>query len=134
MSTVIQRQKSAKEKAAQVLGSLAPEPPPLRMDAGGTLRVGPTRVRLDTVIYAFNTGSTAEEILEDYPTLNLPDIYLIIAYYLRHREIVDAYLADGEKLAEAVQQENEARWSKGGIKERLLARRSAREQAQCSDS
>jgi uncharacterized protein (DUF433 family) len=134
MSTVAQLQQTTRAHAQKVLESLTPEPPPLRIDEGGVLRVGSTRVRLDTVIYAFNTGSTAEEILTDYSTLNLPDIYLVIAYYLRHREVVDAYLAEGEKLGAAVQQENETRWPKEGLKERLLARRTAREQGQCSDT
>src|SRR3954453_21340341 len=74
-----------KEQAKAVLESLTPEPPPLRLDSNCVLRVGSTRVPLDTVIYAFNTGSTAEGIHEDYSSLELADIYLVIGYYLRHR-------------------------------------------------
>jgi uncharacterized protein (DUF433 family) len=115
-----------KEQAKAVLESLAPEPPPLRLDASCVLRVGPTRIPLDRVIYAFNTGCTAEEILDDFPTLNLTDIYAVITYYLWHREVVDAYLKAREEYAEEIRREHEARWPTEGIKERLLARRAER--------
>jgi hypothetical protein len=39
-----------KEQAKAILESLAPPPPPVRL-ADGVLRVGRTRVTLDTVIY-----------------------------------------------------------------------------------
>ena len=52
-------------------------------------------VRLATIIgNAFNSGSTAEEILLKYPSLNLTDIYAVITYYLWSREEVDAYLEE----------------------------------------
>jgi uncharacterized protein (DUF433 family) len=115
-----------KEHAKAVLESLTPEPPPLRLDADCVLRVGPTRIPLDRVIYAFNTGCTAEAILDDFPTLKLTDIYAVITYYLWHREVVDAYLRAREEHAEEIRREHEARWPKEGIKERLLARRAER--------
>ena len=96
---------------------------PLRIDADGVVRVGRTRVTLDTVIAAFREGFTAEEIAEQYPSAELADVYATIAYYLRDREAVDAYLAEGEALAKAVRRQNEARWSPSGLRERLLARR-----------
>jgi hypothetical protein len=39
------------------------KPPPLSVDDDGVLRVGGTRVRLETVINAFQVGCAAEEIL-----------------------------------------------------------------------
>ena len=42
------------------------DPAPLVIDADGVVRVGGTRVRLDTIIHAFNEGATAEEILQQY--------------------------------------------------------------------
>ncbi len=118
-----------KEQAKAVLESLtaAPPAPPLRLDASDVLRVGPTRVPLDTVISAFNSGCTPEAILEDFPTLNLPDIYAVITYYLQHRELIDAYLEERQKHAEEVRREIETMWPTEGLKERLLARRTAKE-------
>jgi uncharacterized protein (DUF433 family) len=109
----------------ELLDALVAKAAPVRMDDGGTLRVAGTRVRLDTVIGAFNNGSTPEEILFKYPALNLTDIYATITYYLWHRDEVDAYLQERQLLAAEVQRENEARFSPKGVRERLLARRAA---------
>ena len=99
------------------------QPPPIQADEVGVLRVGGTRVRLETVINAFKSGSAAEEILLKYPSLNLTDIYAVITYYLWSREEVDAYMEERRRQEEAVHRENEARFSSAGVRERLLARR-----------
>ena len=54
---------------------------PLAVDIQGVLRVGNTRVTLDTVIAAFADGATAEEIVQQYPSLHLADVYSVIGYY-----------------------------------------------------
>ncbi len=105
--------------------TLVPEAPPLREDQGGVIRVAGTRVRLDTVVFAFNNGATAEEILLRYPSLALSDIYAVIAHYLRHRAEVDAYVVERERIAEEARQESEKRFPRDGLRERLLARRAA---------
>ena len=64
---------------------------PLVADANGVIHVGRTRVTLDTVIAAFLEGSSAEEIGEQYSSLQLSDIYSAIGYYLRYRVEVDTY-------------------------------------------
>ncbi|MEP0758427.1 DUF433 domain-containing protein [Trichocoleus sp. DQ-A2] len=43
--------------------------------------MGGTRVTLDTVVAAFNSGATAEEIVFQYPSLQLANIYAVISYY-----------------------------------------------------
>ena len=75
------------------------ESPPLREDADGALRVGQSRVLLELVIRAFQDGATPETIVQRYSTLALPDVYAVIAYYLRHRNEVEAYLARREQQA-----------------------------------
>ena len=105
--------------------AIAPEQLPLSEDADGVIRVGGTRVTLQTVVEAFNDGCAAEEIASQYPSLHLADIYATITYYLRHRNEVDAYVQRQESLADAVRQENLARFDQRGIRERLLARRKA---------
>ncbi|HEY0552792.1 MAG TPA: DUF433 domain-containing protein [Thermoanaerobaculia bacterium] len=103
--------------------ALTTEPIPLHTDQGGVVRVGGTRVTLDSVIYAFREGSTAEQILEQYPSLRLADVYAVISYYLRHGEEVDAYVEEQRRQAEEVRRQDEARFDRSGIRERLLARR-----------
>ena len=102
---------------------VAPEPVPLNTDADGIVRVGHTRVTLDTLVYAFCEGATAEDIVQQYPSLLLEDVYSVIGYYLRRRGDVEAYLRERENVAARVRQENEARFDPQGVRERLLARR-----------
>jgi len=53
----------------------------------------------------------------------LADVYSVIAYYLRRRAEVDAYLQQRRELAEKIRKQNESRFDPSGIRERLLARR-----------
>lgn len=91
--------------------------------ADGVVRVGKTRVTLDTVVYAFHDGATPEEIVQQYPALSLEEVYSVIGYYLRRRSEVDVYLEERQKVAALVREENEARFDPSGIRTRLLARR-----------
>jgi uncharacterized protein (DUF433 family) len=84
------------------------EAPPLREDQDGALRVGESRVLLELVIRAFQDGATPETIVQRYSTLSLPDVYAVIAYYLRHRDEVEVYLAHREKTAGKVRERIEA--------------------------
>ena len=83
---------------------LQPEAPPLCWDASGALRVGGSRVLVELVIHAFQDGATPEAIAQRYPTATLADIYAVIAYYLRHREEIEAYLDAREQRAKEVRQ------------------------------
>jgi putative exporter of polyketide antibiotics len=68
-------------------------------------------------------GSTPEEIIQQFDTLELADIYTVVGYYLHHRQEVDAYLAQQRLEAEEVQKMIEAKFNPVGIRERLLARK-----------
>ena len=102
---------------------IQPIPLPLKLDKAGVVRVGGTRVTLDTVVRAFIRGATAEEIAQQYPSLSLPDIYATISYYLQNREDVEKYLEKRQMHARSVKQENQKRFDQSGIRERLLARK-----------
>jgi uncharacterized protein (DUF433 family) len=104
---------------------LAAEPVPLGRDADGVIRVGGTRVTLDTVVDAYLSGATADAIAEQYPSLSTADVYTTLGYYLRHRNEVDAYLSDRRAQADRLRQENERRADPAGVRARLLARRPA---------
>jgi len=103
--------------------TIVAEPPPLFTDADGVIRVGNTRVTLDTVVSAFEEGATAEEIVYQYPTLNLADVYAVLGYYLQRQDEVKTYLQRRHRQAQIVRESNEARYDPQGIRERLLARR-----------
>lgn len=99
------------------------EPTPLTAGQDGVVRMANSRVTLDTVVYAFNKGANAEEIVDMYPSLRLADVYSVIGYYLRHRAEIDVYLKDREAIRAEVRRENEARFPSTGLRERLLSRR-----------
>ena len=96
---------------------------PLYANSNKTLCVGGTRVSLDTVVAAFNEGATAEEIVQQYPTLKLADVYCVLGYYLEHQLEVAEYIQQRESVAQDIRDENEARFDPSGIRARLLARR-----------
>jgi len=98
-------------------------PVPLEIKEDGVVRVTGSRVTLDTVVGAFNEGASAEEIVEQYPSLALTDVYAVLNYYLHEKQTVDVYLSEYRQRGEQIRREVEARFSPVGIRERLLARR-----------
>lgn len=71
----------------------------------GAYWVTGTRVSLDSIVYQFREGQTAEGIAADFPVLSLEQVYGAIAYYLGHREEIDAYLREGEAQFEREREE-----------------------------
>jgi len=109
---------------------VSPDAPCIRPEAGGTWRVGDSQVLVDIVIEAFDNGATPEEIVSNYPTASLGDVYCVIAFYLRHRDIVQAYLDERERHAVAMRQRVEQmhgeRYHK--LRDRILARQQQAQQ------
>lgn len=101
---------------------LTADPPALTTGDDGVVRVGGTRVTLDTVVEAFREGLTPEEIQQQYPSLGLSHVYSAITYYLHHRSEVEEYLEQRARQRAEVRQEVEKRFDPTGIRERLLAR------------
>jgi uncharacterized protein (DUF433 family) len=91
----------------------------------GVWRIAGTRVSLDSVVYSFLDGATPEEICQDFSSLSLAQVYAAIAYYLQHRDKVDAYLKTQEQAAEKLRQELRVRHRDflRDLRERLLAHR-----------
>src|SRR5438445_6156205 len=81
---------------------LQADPPPLRVDEGGVIRVGKSRISLDLVVEQYENGMTPEDMVRAYDTLVLADVHAVIAYYLRHRDGVRAYLKRRAAEAEAL--------------------------------
>jgi uncharacterized protein (DUF433 family) len=98
--------------------------PPLRVDEGGAVRVGNTRITLDLIVEQYENGMTPEEMVRAYDTLALADAHAAIAYYLRHKAEVRAYLKRRAEEAEALRAKIEAERPRVS-REELLARRNA---------
>ncbi len=99
------------------------DPVPFSEDLDGFIRIGGTRVPLETVLDAFSNGSTPEEILQQYPSLDLADIYSVIGYSLRRRQEIERYMERVRIRSDLVRKENERRFDPNGIRDRLMARR-----------
>lgn len=100
----------------------------LRVDEGGVVRVGNTRISLDLIVEQYENNMTPEDMVRAYDTLVLADVHAVIAYYLRHRDEVRAYLKRRTEEAEALRAKIEAERSRVS-RDELLARRRAREKA-----
>lgn len=90
---------------ASIVGTI---PKPVRLVEGKTLRVGNTRVSLDSVVYAFNEGMDAAETQYNFDTLTLAEIHGAISYYLHNKAEVDKYLEHLRAEYERVRAENHA--------------------------
>ncbi len=119
------------EREVTGLLPLHAERPPLRVDEGGAVRVGRSRVTLDLVVEQYENGMTPEDMVRTYDTLELADVHAVIGYYLRHRDEVRAYLKRREEEAATLRTKIEAERARVSRKE-LLARRSAREKDKVS--
>jgi len=98
---------------------------------GGAVRVGNTRVGFDLVVHWFKEGKTPEQIVQDYESLELADVYSVIAYYLRHRDEMDACLKRWDDEGEETRKRHETKYPPVSRAE-LLKRREAMEKAHAS--
>lgn len=95
---------------------------PLTLTEDGTIRITGSRVTLDSVVYAFKDGATAEQIHYSFPSLTLRQIYGAISYYLEHTPEVEDYLRQQEQVAEEVRREIESRQDNTALIERIRGR------------
>ena len=86
------------------------DPTPLRVHENGTVYVGSTRVMLELVIEAYKAGNRPEQIVEIWDVLKLSDVHRVIAYYLEHRDDVEAYMRQQEARGQLLREENEKRY------------------------
>ena len=100
---------------------------PLRTDEHGAIRIGNTRVTLDSIINFYLQGESPEDLHAGFPSVPLSDIYAVIAYYLSHRAEVDSYLKRRNNEAERIRLEVEAKYPPKVTRAELQARLDARQ-------
>jgi uncharacterized protein (DUF433 family) len=66
--------------------------------------VAGSRVSLDSIVYAFLDGQSAESIAQSFPVLTLEQVYGAIAFYLANRPEIDSYLVQVRNGFEALRQ------------------------------
>lgn len=62
----------------------------------GSYRVAASRVSLDSLVYLFREGLSAESMVESYPALTLEQVHGALAFYLGNQKEIDEYLAEGQ--------------------------------------
>ena len=110
--------------------TITADPVPLRLDHYGTYRVGNSGVRLDTIVFSHNAGSSPQKIVEEFPSLELSDVYAVVGYYLKHKSEVDGYIAEREQsaaeLRKKLEEEGITALDNGDFRARLVERWNAR--------
>jgi len=66
----------------------------------GGLFVAGTRVSLDSIVICFQEGESPERIVQSFPALKLWQVYGAIAYYLENEEMINEYIAEGQRELE----------------------------------
>lgn len=104
---------------------------PFTITEFGTIRIADSRVSLDSVVHNYKLGATAEQIAYSFPSLQLQDIHLAIAYYLTHRDEVEEYMrqqkAESDALLQQLESDPEYLKRSSELRERVLARWAARQ-------
>jgi uncharacterized protein (DUF433 family) len=72
----------------------------------GAYRVGETRVSLDSLVYLFREGMSAESMVDSYPALTLEQVHGALAFYLANQQDIDTYLVEGQRTAELQHKES----------------------------
>jgi uncharacterized protein (DUF433 family) len=106
--------------ASRLLGTLASR-------RNGGYYVSGTRVSLDSIVYAYRRGESAESIRQNFPSLSLVQVYGAITFYLSNQRTVDAYLTEAEKDWDEFAREHplpeELRQKLEGARQEISARR-----------
>ncbi len=95
----------------------------VRVDEHGVMRIGNSRVMLNSIVAGFEQGHSPETLQQPYPALRLEEVYGAITYYLAHTDEVHAYLKRQDELWEAWRAKSATRSSP--VVERLRALRAA---------
>jgi uncharacterized protein (DUF433 family) len=82
----------------------------------GGYSVAGTRISLDSVVYSFKRGNSPEGIREEFPLLELWQIYGALAFYLAHETAIEQYLDEKEQEIDAcsvpMSRENPELWER----------------------
>ena len=72
----------------------------------GAVIIVPSGFKVRMLAEKYLSGSSVEDLHEDYPFLTFGQIHAALAYHWDHKEIVDAQIAAGEAMARAYMSEH----------------------------
>jgi uncharacterized protein (DUF433 family) len=93
--------------------------PDFLQDTDGEIRLTGHRIGLFHVVHYYNEGYSPEMLLGQYPSLPLPLIHRVIAFYLENRAEVDAYVADYRDELNRQRMANPRRIDTAALRQRL---------------
>ena len=64
---------------------------------GGQPAIDDTRVRVKNIVALLKEGKTPEQMLVEYPLLNLAQVHAALAYYYDYTEEIEAALKEDEE-------------------------------------
>ena len=77
---------------------------------GGKPRIAGHRIKVqDIVIWHEHMGLSPDEIISQYPTITLADVYAALAYYFDYREEIDRRIEEDDAFVEAFKRNNPSR-------------------------
>lgn len=86
---------------------------------GGKPRIDGHRITVeDVAVWHERMGMSPDEIVYNYPTITLSDVYAALAYYFENRERINADILEGELYV----QEMKAKFGPGPLQEQLRRR------------
>jgi len=72
----------------------------------GTPHVAGTGVTVRTIVRWYKRGLSAEDIVAEYPHLELSQVYAALAYYHANRAVMEAELAAEERESDRIEHEH----------------------------
>jgi uncharacterized protein (DUF433 family) len=93
----------------------------LRQAPDGEIRLADHRIGLLHLIHYYNEGYSVEMLACQYPTLPLPLIHKVVAFYLENQAEVDAYVARCQDELARQREANPHRLDLAALRQRLAA-------------
>ena len=88
----------------------------------GAVIIVPSGFKVRMLAERYLSGSSVEDLREDYPFLTFGQIHAALAYYWDHKEIVDSQIAAGEAMARAYMSEHPQGLLRSELLEQLKTR------------
>ncbi len=74
---------------------------------GGKLRIDGTRITVHRIATLYKQGQTVKDIIQTYPHLSYPQIYVTLAYYHENQAQIDAELVEIKAEYERLKSQNQ---------------------------
>jgi uncharacterized protein (DUF433 family) len=75
--------------------------------SGPKARIAGSRIRVsDVAIWHERLGMSADEIVHQYPTITMADVYAALAYYWDHRDEIERAIAEEHAFLERFRRAN----------------------------